>query len=138
MDTGPDAESRYPTAAAIENNPEVPSPGTISKAVDVLDVIRQRGTSVEDNSLITIHQVNVTCRSDRVYQKPAKDIINGFPKTSSVTDPEIREYWEVHNYRLSYFRDIVLLDDRIVKPQALRKQILQSLLQKNKPMCLLA
>ena len=35
----PDAMSRYPTAAAIENNPDMPSPGTTSKAVDVLDVI---------------------------------------------------------------------------------------------------
>ena len=40
--------SRYPTAAAIENNPEMPSPGTTSKAVDVLDVIRQRDTPVEE------------------------------------------------------------------------------------------
>ena len=97
--------SRYPTAAAIENNPEMPSPGTTSKAVDVLDVIQQCDTSVEeeasdeqesivyaisinaleylsaldDNSLITIGQVNDICRSDRFYQKLAKAIINGFP-----------------------------------------------------------
>ena len=136
----PDAMSRYPAAAAVENNPEIPSPGTTSKAVDVLDVIRRRGTPVEekasdeeesiayaisidalkhlsalnDNSLITIDQVNDICRSDGVYQKLAK-AISGFPKTRSITDPEIWEYWEVHN-GLSLFRDTVLLDDRIVMP----------------------
>ena len=131
--------SRYPTAAAIENNPEMPFPGTTSKAVDVLDVIRWRNTPVEeeasdenesivyaisinalehlsalnDNSLIKIDQVNNICRSHRVYLKLAKTTINGFPKTRNVTDPEIWEYWEVRN-RLSLSRDIVLLDDRIV------------------------
>ena len=47
VDTGPDAMSRYPTAAAIENNPEMPSPGTTSKTEDVLDVIRQCDTPAE-------------------------------------------------------------------------------------------
>ena len=105
--------SRYPAAAAIENNPEMPSPGTTSKAIDVLDVIQQCDTLVEeeasdehesianaisinalehlsalnDNNLITIDQVNDICRSDRVYQKLVKAIISGFPKTRNVTDP---------------------------------------------------
>ena len=147
----PDAMSRYPAAAAIENNPEMPSPGTTSKTVDVLDVIRRHDTPVEENasdeqesiacaisinalehlsalndkSLITIDQVNDICRYDGVYQKHAK-AVNGFPKTRSITNPEIWEYWEVHSRR-SLFRGIVLLDDRIAMPQALRKQILQSL-----------
>ena len=60
------------------------------------------------------------------YQKLSKASINGFPKTRSVTDPEIQEYWKVHN-RLSLFRDIVLLDDRVVTRQVFRKQVLQSL-----------
>ena len=120
--------SRHATATAIENNPEMPCPGTSSKAVDVLDVIRRRDTPAEEeasderesmvyaisinalehlsalnnNSLITIDQVNDICRSDGVYQKLAKAVINGFPKTRSITDPEIQEYWEVHN-RLSLF-----------------------------------
>ena len=47
---GPDAMSRYPTAAAIENNPEMPSTGTTSKAVDVLDVIRWHDTPVEEGA----------------------------------------------------------------------------------------
>ena len=86
---------------------------------------------LNNNSLITIDQVNDICRSDRVYQKLAKGIINGFPKTRSpktrsITNPEILEYWDVRN-RISLFRDIVLLDDRTVVPQALRKQVLQSL-----------
>ena len=82
--------------------------------------------ALNDNSLITIDQVNDICRSDRVYLKLAKAIINGFPKTRNITGPEIQEHWELRN-RLSLFRDIVLLDDRIVIPQALRKQMLQSL-----------
>ena len=83
-------------------------------------------SALNDNSLITIDQVNNICRSDGVYQKFVKAIINGFPKTRSITDPEIQENWKVRN-RLSLFMDIVLLDDRIVIPQALRKQILHSL-----------
>ena len=60
------------------------------------------------------------------YLKLAKAIISGFPQTRNVTDPEIKEYWEVHN-RLSLFKDTASLDDRIAIPQALRKQVLQSL-----------
>ena len=116
MDTGPNAVSRYPIAATVEHNPEMPFPGTTSKAVDVLDVIRQHGSPVEeeasdehdsivyaiiinilehlsvlnDNSVITTDQVNDTCRSDRTCQKLVKSITNGFPKTRGITDREIR------------------------------------------------
>ena len=65
-------------------------------------------SALNDNSLITIDQVNDICRSDRVYQKLPKAIINGFPKTRNVTDPEIPEYWEVCN-KLSLFGDFCII-----------------------------
>ena len=62
--------SRYPTAAAIENNPEMPSPGTTSKAIDVLDVIRQCDTPVEEEEASDECESIVICNQHEHFGTP--------------------------------------------------------------------
>ena len=64
--------------------------------------------------------------SDPHYINLIKTIQRGFPRTRSLTAPEVREYWEA-KHRLSVDNDLALLDQRIIIPTSQRTKILHSL-----------
>ena len=70
--------------------------------------------------------IRVAGHSDPQYIKLIKTIQRGFPRTRSLTAPEVREYWEVR-HRLSVDNNLALLDQRIIIPTSQRTKILCSL-----------
>lgn len=80
----------------------------------------------DDLGVITAGVVRAAALDDSVFAKLICSIEKGFPRTRHLTDPEIREYWDVR-HRLSNDKGIVLLDNRIVIPAVLRKRILNCL-----------
>ena len=75
---------------------------------------------------ITHAQIKAAAHSDPDYMSLILIIRTGFPATRHMTDPKIRQFWEVRT-RLSVEDDIALLNDRIIIPAALRKRVLQCL-----------
>ena len=55
-----------------------------------------------------------------------KRISQGFPDNRQELNPILREYWEVRD-RLTHHNNIVYMDNRIVIPRKLRKQVLENL-----------
>ena len=80
----------------------------------------------DDIGSITHAQIKAAAHSDPDYMSLIQIIRTGFPATRHMTDPKVRQFWEVRT-RLSVEDDIALLNDRIIVPAALRKRVLQCL-----------
>ena len=80
----------------------------------------------DDSGVISLNIVRAVGLEDPTYSCLVDQISKGFPKTKHLTNPLIREYWEVRN-RLSVDNGLVLMDRRIVIPMGLRKRILKCL-----------
>ena len=76
--------------------------------------------------VVSIDMIKPAGRQDHAYSLLGQQIIIGFPQIKHLTDPTIREYWEVRN-RLAVSEGLVIMDRRIVIPAKLRKRILQCL-----------
>ena len=70
--------------------------------------------------------VHVAGPADRNYMTLVNTDERGYPGTRHLTDPGIREFWEV-GHRLSTENGLVLLDRRIVIPLSHRKRVLRCL-----------
>ena len=79
-----------------------------------------------NSALTSLDLIRVAGHSDPLYIKLIKTIQKGFPRTRSLTAPEVREYWEVR-HRLSVDNDLALLDQRIIIPTSQSTKILRSL-----------
>ena len=86
------------------------------------------------NSAITLEKVETAAQHDDIYRKLLATIRAGFPNSRHATDPQLRDYWQVR-HRLSCLSNIALLDKRIVIPQSLRKQILETLHSAHQGVC---
>ena len=82
--------------------------------------------SLTESKLITIDQIRIAAENDTDYQNLLTTVSNGFPSSKKRLDENIRQYWEIRD-RLSASNNLVLLNQRIVIPQALRKQVLSNL-----------
>lgn len=80
----------------------------------------------DDTGLITPDMIRAAAADDASYTKLIHTIETGFPRTRHMTDPNVREYWDVRN-RLTTDKGIALLDRRIVVPLVHRKRILKCL-----------
>ena len=81
------------------------------------------------NSKTALTSPDLICaagHSDPQYIKLIKTIQRGFPRTCSLTAPEVPEYWEVRHH-LSVDNDLALLDQRIIIPTSQHTKILHSL-----------
>lgn len=131
---GPDAVSRniasasravfevcaiHPSATEEEMSQEIAS--HISMAT--MEAIAGYG---DDAGAISPDLIRASGRGDEAYGLLASQISEGFPSSRRLTDPRIREYWEVR-HRLSADSGLVLLDRRIVVPVSLRKRVLRCL-----------
>ena len=76
--------------------------------------------------MISPNLIRAAGRSDPQYEKLIDTIPHGFPKSRSLTAPEVREYWEVRHH-LSINNGLVLSDRRIVIPKTQRKKFLHCL-----------
>ena len=56
----------------------------------------------------------------------ASQVADGFPASRRLTDPAIRDFWEVR-HRLSADEGLVFMDRRIVVPASLQKRVLRCL-----------
>ena len=77
----------------------------------------------DDAGVITPDMIRAAGRADSVYVGLAKVVEDGFPASRHLTDPMLRDFWEVRD-RLSSDHGLILMDRRIVVPQALRKRVL--------------
>ena len=85
-------------------------------------------TSLYDttNGAITLDSVANAAKCDEKYMKLIKSIKNGFGTTRHLTDPNLREFWDIKD-ALSVDNYIVFFGNRVVIPKLLRKQILEHL-----------
>ena len=66
---------------------------------------------------VTFDHVASAAQADKEYQALLKLISNGFPEKRNLVEPAcLSNYWEVR-HRLSIFRGVALLDNRLVIPQ---------------------
>ena len=75
---------------------------------------------------LTPDHIRASGRSDNLFPKLIHAINQGFSHKRSLTEPDIRDFWEVR-HRLSTDRGLVLMDGRIVIPKSLRTKILHCL-----------
>ncbi len=127
---GPDALSRYPTnvAAGLQLIRELTTDVDALHCCNIDDASCIANTyALQELGSVTFDHVASATRSDEEYQALLKLISSGFPEHRNLVEPAcLREYWEVRN-RLSTFRGVALLDQRIVIPRTLRKVVLSNL-----------
>ena len=80
----------------------------------------------DEVGVISPDMMRASGRGDPGYTKLASQINEGFPNGRRLTDPLIRDYWEVR-HRLSVDNGLILLDKRIVVPVGMRKRVLRCL-----------
>ena len=118
----PDALSRNPahssTIRAIyaSNIPEDEEP----------DFIMHINDTKLPHIVITTSDLEVAATEDTAYAALLSTVVNGFPKQRENLDPQLKTFWNVKD-RLSYEKNLVLLDDRIVIPTTFRATILNNL-----------
>lgn len=84
---------------------------------------------VKDNntfSAITLDMIENAGKSDLSYSNLLKWTEKGFPNSKHKCDPDIKSYWE-KRHSLSTYGSVVVMDNRLVIPQSLRKTILHAL-----------
>ena len=75
---------------------------------------------------MTTSQLQNHCKEDPTYQLLIQTITIGFPTMKNDLPNAIRSFWEVRE-RLSVSDKIILMDDHLVIPNNLRKNILRTL-----------
>ena len=92
-------------------------------AIAAMDAISDYG---DDVGVISPDLIRAAGRGDQAYTILASQVVEGFPASRSLTDPAIRDFWEVR-HRLSADEGLVFMDRRIVVPASLRKRVLRCL-----------
>ena len=131
---GSDAMSRHP-AAVVKAVYDVccvcPTEVELQEADAVEDTVRSVTMEAmadygDDLGVISPDLVCAAGRADRNYMTLVNTVERGFRGTRHLTDPGIREFWEVR-HRLSTEDGLILLDRRIVIPLSHRKRVLRCL-----------
>ena len=78
-----------------------------------------------DDPVITSSQLQNHRKEDSTYQLLIETILRGFPTTKNDLLNDIKSFWEVQE-RLSVSDNILLMDNHIVIPNSLKKNILHS------------
>ena len=136
---GPDAVSRHPTNPGLSEGFSIaslfadPSP-TSSTLRHNFDESQQLPCiyAIQDlDSSVTLDNIRDSAQTDNEYQDLIEFIQKGYPeRRNQVEPPHNRSFWEVR-HRLTVADGIVLMDQRIVIPKLLRKQILGHLHRAN-------
>ena len=92
-------------------------------AMAAMDAISDYG---DDVGVISPDLIRAAGRGDEAYTMLASQVADGFPASRRLTDPAIRDFWEVR-HRLSADEGLVFMDRRIVVPASLRKRVLRCL-----------
>ena len=88
--------------------------------------INDLGNKSEVFSAINTDMIENSDKSDPSYMNLLKWTEAGFPSSKHKCDPDIKCYWE-KRYSLCTFGNIVMMDNRLIIPQTLRKTILYAL-----------
>ena len=122
---GPDALSRNPQFNYVHllepfhvSVPEVSYMTDIDATLALTEVGEDIGISVED--------VRKATREDPAMKILAATILNGFPQTQHLTDPEIRPFFNVRDH-LWIEKEVIMFKKRIVLPKVLRERSLRVL-----------
>ena len=106
----PDALSRNPTKTSIY---------AIHKTEDDEDFAEPPHISSIDCGTTDLEDIEKAASNDTAYHTLLSAVISGFPQERGPIDPCLKPYWNVRD-RLSFDKNIVLLEDRIVIPSSLR------------------
>ena len=128
---GSDAMSHHPAAVVKAVYDVCPTEVELQEADAVEDAVRSVTMEAmadygDDLGVISPDLVRAAGRADRNYMTLVNTVERGFPGTHHLTDPGIREFWEVQ-HRLSTEDGLILLDRRIVIPLPHRKRVLRCL-----------
>ena len=131
---GSDALSRNVPAAAASIfevcavNPSATEEETISEVESLVALASAESMAKysDEVGVISLDMVKAAGKEDQNYTLLTQQIAEGFPKTKRLTDPSIREYWEVR-HRLSTSDGLAMIGRRIVIPVKLRKRVLRCL-----------
>ena len=101
---------------------------SLSQNIDTLNSYtsqEQKFNGKECNS-VTMEHIKDISYTDQTYQALIEQIKQGFPSTRNTVNPILRSFWEVR-HRLTVSRNIVSMDNRLVIPSQLQKQVLHIL-----------
>ena len=123
-----DATSRYPSTSDSE---EVNILSTIRIEADTNDdlealVVAAARSSADSLDAVTWRRVKEGTSTDDVLRLLMPLVEYGFPPSRDGLSEELQPYWQYRD-RLSLVDDVILMDHRIVIPQALRNEVLQAL-----------
>ena len=123
---GPDALSRYPVVASIEDDEfaeeyEALVANGIEDAVQTLSEVNSCSEEV-----LTVKRLQDICSRDEAYSILLQYVDHGFPRSKQEVDKRLVKFWGVKN-ELYKQDSLVLKDGRIVIPAALHSQIIRTL-----------
>lgn len=122
---GPDALSRSPQMNLIEMLEPITVATSNHQDIFETDAIMAL-TNVCEISSISIEDVKKATGDDILMKNLMDAILKGFPQTQHLTDPQIRNFFNVKQH-LWIQDDIVMFKDRIVIPPSLREKTLSLL-----------
>ena len=98
----------------------------LSQNVNILNSYTLNEHSNKECSSVTIEHIKDVSCNDQIYQALILQIRQGFPNTRNNLDPSLRSFWEVR-HRLTVSENIISMDNRLVIPSLLQKQVLHIL-----------
>ena len=124
----PDALSRFPA-----KNTDIVEISLIEEEeIDKLAPIAMTAfcAAIQDqptpSNIITIEEIKKEALNDEKYMTLLTLVKAGFPEHRGLLQNDLKEYWNVKD-RLSYEDNLVMMDQRIVIPNSLRRKTLQNL-----------
>ena len=117
-----DAMSRHPNQYAEQASCSMIS----SEVTDEASLIGGVGAETEMFFAITWERVRSASDIDDTIQMLISLILKGFPESKKDLPAQVRQYWEARD-QLNVFDGVVLYNDRIVIPPALRPKVIENL-----------
>ena len=125
--SGPDALSRYPVAAAV-NDIEFANESEDLMRMQIKDAVQalQDETSCSTNTMLTVERLNELCSDDETYSLLLKYVQEGFPQNKQEVDKRLVKFWGTRN-ELYTQGALVLKSGRIVIPSCLQSKVVKIL-----------
>lgn len=124
--SGPDALSRYPVAASIQDDEFAEESEAL--LANVIDETMQNLAAFTPSSdeMLTVSRLQEVCSKDEAYCELLRYVDQGFPRSKQEVDKRIVKFWGVKD-DLYKQGPLVLKDGRIVIPAVLQSKMMKVL-----------
>ena len=126
LHAGPDALSRYPVAASLDDE-EFALDSEVMMAFGIKDTVEVLQDINDDmHEVLTLSRLREACSSDEAHNILLGYVKNGFPRSKQDMDVKVVKFWGVKD-ELYAHGDLLLKDNRLIIPQKERTKVLKIL-----------